>query len=279
MRAALTRCAAYRLGTAGHAPRILERNRRAASRVGVPRVIDGDLALGGPLHSRRVPWIGGAAAAPTVEDALGVGDGESERDEDGNAHSGAYFFFRLGQADGARRCASEVTSILNGAFLELLGAEMPVIQPRIHRVLYWRSADQPLDFTSKDDVAAYTAAAALDSATPRLLRIAGDTVSALGIARTLSDLTGERYRTLRVGGMRSLGWMIRLTKLVAPQLRETFPPWQGMQYTRDMFSGETRLAPLDNDRYPEVGWTSVREHLHRRPWASRTRATDVIELR
>jgi hypothetical protein len=28
-----------------------------------------------------------------------------------------------------------VTSILNGAFLDMLGAEMPIIQPRIHRVL------------------------------------------------------------------------------------------------------------------------------------------------
>ena len=29
-----------------------------------------------------------------------------------------------------------VTSILNGAFLDMLGAEMPIIQPRIYRVLY-----------------------------------------------------------------------------------------------------------------------------------------------
>ncbi|MEJ7710490.1 MAG: NmrA family NAD(P)-binding protein, partial [Pyrinomonadaceae bacterium] len=49
-----------------------------------------------------------------------------------------------------------VTSILNGAFMDMLGAEMPIIQPRIRCVLYWRSADQPLDFTTKDDVAAYT---------------------------------------------------------------------------------------------------------------------------
>ena len=43
--------------------------------------------------------------------------------------------------------------------MELLGAEMPILQPRIGRVLHWGSADQPLDFTTKDDVAAYTAAA------------------------------------------------------------------------------------------------------------------------
>jgi NAD(P)-dependent dehydrogenase (short-subunit alcohol dehydrogenase family) len=56
------------------------------------------------------------------------------------------------------------TSILNGAFLDMLGAEMPIIQPSIRRVLYWHDANQPLDFTTKDDTAAYTAAAALDDA-------------------------------------------------------------------------------------------------------------------
>ena len=41
----------------------------------------------------------------------------------------------------------KATSILNGAFLDMLGAEMPIIQPRIRRVLYWHDADQVLDFT------------------------------------------------------------------------------------------------------------------------------------
>ena len=65
------------------------------------------------------------------------------------------------------------TSILNGAFMDMLGAEMPIIRSRLRRVLYWRDARQPLDFTNKDDTAAYTAAAALDDDAPRILRIAG----------------------------------------------------------------------------------------------------------
>lgn len=55
-----------------------------------------------------------------------------------------------------------VTSVLNDAFMDMLGAERPIIQPRIHRVLHSGSADQLLDFTIKDDVAAYVAAAAFD---------------------------------------------------------------------------------------------------------------------
>ena len=111
-----------------------------------------------------------------------------------------------------------VTSIFNGAFLELLGAEMPLIQPRIRRVLFWRSEDQPLDFTAKDDVAAYTAQAALDPDAPRLLRIAGDTLTVRELAALLTRLSGRSYRTLRAGSIGSLGVMIKLARLFAPQL-------------------------------------------------------------
>jgi uncharacterized protein YbjT (DUF2867 family) len=161
----------------------------------------------------------------------------------------------------ADRVPIQVTSILNGAFMDMLGAEMPIIQPRIHRVLYWGSADQPLDFTTKDNVAAYVAAAALDETTPRILRIAGDTPSARNIAWAMTEVTGEQYHTLWAGSIGSLGVMIRVAKLVAPQPHAAFPLWQGMQYMRDMFSGRGKLHRLDNDRYPDLCWTSAREQL------------------
>ena len=161
----------------------------------------------------------------------------------------------------ADRAPIRVTSVLNGAFMDMLGAEMPIIQPRIRRVLHWGNVDQLLDFTTKDDVAAYTAAAALDEATPRILRIAGDTVSARGIAQVMTEVTGERYRTVWAGSIGSLSVLIRLAKLVAPRPHAPFPPWQGMQYMRDMFSGRGKLRPLDNDRYSDVHWTSIHEQL------------------
>jgi len=163
----------------------------------------------------------------------------------------------------ADRAPIKTTSVLNGAFMDMLGAEMPIIQKAIRRVLYWGSADQKLDFTTKDDVAAYTASAALDETTPRILRIVGDSVSARDIARTMSEISAERYRTLWAGSIGVLEVLIGLTKIVAPQPRATFPPWQGMQYMRDMFSGRGKLQPLDNDRYPGLRWTSVGEQLRR----------------
>ena len=161
----------------------------------------------------------------------------------------------MGRAD---RAPIGVTSILNGAFLDMLGFEMPVIQPRIRRVIYWGDAGQPMDFTTRDDTAAYTAAAALDDTTPRILRIAGDTLTARDIARDMSEASGETYQTLRAGSVGLLGAMIPVARLVAPEKPDpVFPAWQGMQYMFDQFGGAAKLEPLDNDRYPEMRWTSV----------------------
>jgi hypothetical protein len=55
--------------------------------------------------------------------------------------------------------------------------------------------------------------------------------------------------------------MIGVAKRVAPGHDEVFPAWQGMQYSRDMFDGRVALASLDNDRYPDLSWTTVRDRL------------------
>ncbi len=47
----------------------------------------------------------------------------------------------------------------------------------------------------------------------------------------------------------------------SPRPHDTFPAWQGMRYTQDMLSGQARLEPLDNSRYPDIEWTSLREYL------------------
>jgi uncharacterized protein YbjT (DUF2867 family) len=154
-----------------------------------------------------------------------------------------------------------VTSILNGAFMDMLGAEMPIVQPSIKRVLHWGSRQQSMDFTMKDDVAAFTAAAALDPSTPRTLRIAGGSASAEQLAATLSAVSSHRYRTVWVGPVGALSGIIGLTKWFAPEEGEVFPAWQGMQYMRDMFTGDAKLNSLDNDRYPDLHFTTLAQRL------------------
>ena len=160
------------------------------------------------------------------------------------------------RADGA---AIRLTSILNGAFANLLAGQAPLILYGFKRVLYWGDADQRLDFTAMDDVAAFTAAAALDVSAPRTLRIAGIETSAREMAAVASEVTGQRFRLLRAGGVGLLAGVIAVTRALFPSRESVFPPWQGMQYMHNMFSGQGKLAPLDNDRYPGMHWTSLRE--------------------
>lgn len=155
------------------------------------------------------------------------------------------------------------TSILNGAFMELLTGQAPFLIFPLRRALYWGDADQKMDFTAKGDVASFTAAAALEPSTPPVLRIAGDTLSARELAAIASEVTGKRFRLLRGGSLRRLERIIWLMRTLAPARDDLYPPWQGMQYMHNMFDGRARLAPLDNERHPEVRFTRVREQLQR----------------
>jgi nucleoside-diphosphate-sugar epimerase len=158
----------------------------------------------------------------------------------------------------AQRAPIALTSILNGAFAELLSGEAPFLIYPIHRALAWGDPDQKMDFTTKDDVAAFTAQAAMDHETPRILRIAGSEVSASDLARIASDVTGQHWKVLRPGSTTVLSGVIRVARVFQPGERELYPAWQGMQYMRDMMEGDAKLSPLDNDRYP-MKWTSARE--------------------
>jgi nucleoside-diphosphate-sugar epimerase len=153
------------------------------------------------------------------------------------------------------------TSILNGMFMYLLTGEAPVILFKLKRVVYWEDADQLLDFTSMDDSAEFTAAAALEFSTPRFLRIAGEQVSARRLVDIVSEVTREKFKLFRAGGLRRYETLIKITRSVFPQKGAVYPIWQGMQYLHNMFSGRAKLEPLDNERYPGMQWTRVRDVL------------------
>ena len=153
------------------------------------------------------------------------------------------------------------TSILNGMFTDLLTGEAPMILFKFKRIVYWENADQRLDFTTMDDSAEFIAAAALDASTPRILRIAGDQISAREMAAAVSDATGENFRLFRAGGLGRLSILIKIARAVLFKSKALYPPWQGMQYFHNMFSGLAKLEPLDNDRYPGMKWTTVRDFI------------------
>jgi len=153
------------------------------------------------------------------------------------------------------------TSIFNGPFTELLTKEMPMIIPKFKSILYWGDADQKMDFTTMDDTAAFTANVALDYSTPRYLWIAGDQISARGIKEVQTELTNEKFRLIRAGGLGLLNAFIKIGKTLSPSENELYPAWQGMQYMRDMAEGKAKVRLYDNDRYGETNWTKVKDVL------------------
>jgi nucleoside-diphosphate-sugar epimerase len=160
-----------------------------------------------------------------------------------------------------KKVSIAATSIFNGAFADMLTGQMPLILFKLKRVLYWGNADQRMDFTTKDDTAAFTASAALDPSTPRFLRIAGDQLSARELTEVMNEVTGKKFRLFRAGGMRMLGTLIKVARMFDLGKKKPFPAWQGMQYMHNMFDGRAKLEPLDNERYPDIKWTSIKELL------------------
>ncbi|KAJ5665871.1 uncharacterized protein N7477_008319 [Penicillium maclennaniae] len=153
------------------------------------------------------------------------------------------------------------TSILNGGFMDLLGGDSPMINRKSHKVPYIGQPTQLLDFTTMVDTAAYTAAVAVDpNPTPNFLRIAGDTVSAQEIADAQTKVDGARYKPSWMGPVGAMELMIRGLRLFGGE-DQIFPVWQQMQYMTNMFSGDGKLEPLDNDRYPELSWTKLEDFL------------------
>jgi uncharacterized protein YbjT (DUF2867 family) len=170
------------------------------------------------------------------------------------------------------------TSILNGAFTDMLSGQAPMILFSRRRVLFWSDPDQVLDFTTKDDTATYAAAAAVDARAPRVLQIAGDQTTARSLASTMTDLTGTQFRLLYAGSVGSLTAMSRAVRAIMPASNEPFPPWQGMQYFASMFSGDATLRYVDNDRYGSRKWTTARDvleqhHKSQKPGLGSPRAT------
>jgi NmrA-like family len=151
------------------------------------------------------------------------------------------------------------TSIMNGAFSDILTYGTPIYDFRNYTVGYWGDdPDWKLDFTTMDNTADYTAAAALDSKTPRVLRIAGFQVSPNDLVKIGSEVKGKEFKLVPLGSLEDFAAANKKARAANSEgEKEVFPDWQGKQYLHSMFSVHNET--LDNDRYPDVEWTDAME--------------------
>ena len=152
------------------------------------------------------------------------------------------------------------TSILNGAFGEILTYGTPILDFKSQRVSFWGSADHRVDYTTMDDTAAFTARAALDPSTPRHLRIAGIQISPTELATVAEAALGTPFQLADMGTLQDLSAHNARQRAAHPEGEsDLYASWQMTQYNYSMFS--TQLQPLDNDRYPQLSWTSAKQVL------------------
>lgn len=155
------------------------------------------------------------------------------------------------------------TSILPGAFAFTL--TMPwFVDVAQAKVLYWGdNADVAIDYSSLDNVADYTALAALDSEAPRYLRVASTTQTPTTLAVALSRLTGRQFTTKREGSLDEIRAKIAALLQQDPSPGDNLRPyWQALQFAENISSGFGGAKTHDNDRYgSQVKWATIEEVL------------------
>ena len=154
------------------------------------------------------------------------------------------------------------TSVLNGAFAYMLTSVNIILDRQARRVSCWENPDQPMDFTTVENAADFIAFAALDDSAPKVLRVAGSRLTARQLSETAGAVTGAKFELVNLGSLEDLAAEIKRERAADTESdKEIYPNWQGNQYLYNMFQGLGLLEPLDNDRYPGMNWTSVREVL------------------
>lgn len=153
------------------------------------------------------------------------------------------------------------TSIMNGAFTDILAYNTPFYNLKDKSIGYWgNDPDFYVDFTTKDDTANFTAAAALDSTTPKILRIASFQISPNELVEMATEIKGTEFKLMPMGSLEALSAYNKKARAENPAgENELYPKWQGSQYMHSMFSAQNN--PKDNSRYSDLKWTSAFEVL------------------
>ena len=145
----------------------------------------------------------------------------------------------------------EVVHVLQGifadayvlGFLGVLDAERGVVR-------YWGDGGTPIDWTTWEDTASFTAAAALDDRpVPSRLFVSGDRMDILTFAKAWEAAHGRTATLERLG---SLDDLERETQRRLAAEPGNMYAWLPLMYARGVFGGQALLGPTHNGRYPEI---------------------------
>lgn len=154
-----------------------------------------------------------------------------------------------------------LTSVFNGAFSYVLRFGIPILNTKEQSIAYYNGKENwKIDFTSLEDTAAFTAAAALDDDAPRYLRIAGFSVSPEDLVGLSEKVFGTPFQLQNQGSMDQFLDTIQKVRKSNPEgEQELYPAWQQMQYLYSMFAAHHHET--DNGRYTGLTWQTAEEAL------------------
>lgn len=150
----------------------------------------------------------------------------------------------------------QASSIFNGAFADILQYNTPVLNLKEKSIGYWGDKDDwPLDFTTMDDTAAFTAEVALDEEAPRNLQIASFQVSPTSLWQEVKAATGQDFRLHQLASLDDFARFINHQRAAYPAgENELYAKWQQGQYMYSMFT--THHTDVANGRYKNLTWTT-----------------------
>eukprot|EP00879_Flechtneria_rotunda_P001089 GHRR01001230.1.p1 GENE.GHRR01001230.1~~GHRR01001230.1.p1 ORF type:complete len:304 (+),score=62.00 GHRR01001230.1:194-1105(+) len=147
--------------------------------------------------------------------------------------------------------------VLNGGFMEtLFTSEFGVWDSTTRTLTYWGDGNQKIDTTTFADTGRYTAEAALDDSLTGVFEVAGDVVTFREIAQAIRDVKGYNVKEVSRGSIDDLKAEIKRLREADPSNIWSYIP---LMYMLPMLDGRGKLKNIQNDRYPNIKPTSLRE--------------------
>lgn len=134
-----------------------------------------------------------------------------------------------------------------------------VIDPEAKTAYVWGEGQYPTDWTTYADTARYTAAVAVDDEPiGSTFKAAGDTLDFPGVVAAYEEASGSTLTVERLGSLEDLDARIaELTSVPDADLRSYLP----LMYYRAQLRGQGQLEPTQNDRYPHITPTTIRDYV------------------
>ena len=173
--------------------------------------------------------------------------------------------WRRALATAARQEATdsfEVVHVMQGIFADayVLGF-LGILDNEKGVIRYWGDGKVPIDWTTWEDTARFTAAAALDDGrVPERLFVSGDRMDILAFAATWERGHGTTPTLERLGSLADLEQEV--ARRLASEPANMYA-WLPLMYARGVFGGQALLGPSENARFPAIKAENVAQAIAR----------------